>query len=115
MAKLATSSIRINRLNCINITSAKLGCFQWDTLIVRVENIDVLICPIFCERSNWVDPRGFCKRRVLVCTLIRSMGGENPLTIHEISAALTPSDSRSDWASESAAVSYCCRETGRGL
>ena len=28
--------------------------------------------------------------------------GENPLTIHEISAALTPSDSRSDWASESA-------------
>ena len=31
-------------------------------------------------------------------------GGENPLTIHEISAALTPSDSRSDWASESAAA-----------
>ena len=27
-------------------------------------------------------------------------GRENPLTIHEISAALTPSDSRSDWASE---------------
>ena len=24
------------------------------------------------------------------------MGGENPLTIHEIYAALTPSDSRSD-------------------
>ena len=25
------------------------------------------------------------------------MGGENPLTIHEIYAALTPSDSRSNW------------------
>ena len=32
------------------------------------------------------------------------MGVENPLTIHEISAALTPSDSLSDWASESAAA-----------
>ena len=32
------------------------------------------------------------------------MGGENPITIHEIYAALTPSDSRSDWASESAAA-----------
>ena len=30
------------------------------------------------------------------------MGVENPLTIHEIAAALTPSDSQSDWASESA-------------
>ena len=29
------------------------------------------------------------------------MGGENPLTIHEIYSALTPSDSRSDWASVS--------------
>ena len=28
------------------------------------------------------------------------MGDENPLTIHEIYAALTPSDSRSDWVSE---------------
>ena len=28
------------------------------------------------------------------------MGGQNPLTIHEIYAAVTPSDSRSDWASE---------------
>ena len=26
----------------------------------------------------------FCKRRVLFCTQVRSMGGENPLTIHEI-------------------------------
>ena len=42
----------------------------------------------------------FCKRRVLFCTQVRSMGVENPLTIHEIYAALTPSDSRSDWASE---------------
>ena len=38
------------------------------------------------------------------------MGGQNPLTIHEIYATLTPSDSRSDvgsqraWASESAAA-----------
>ena len=30
--------------------------------------------------------------------------GQNPLTIHEIYAALTPSDSRSDWASEFAAA-----------
>ena len=30
------------------------------------------------------------------------MRGENPLTIHEIYAALTPGDSRSDWASKSA-------------
>ena len=28
------------------------------------------------------------------------MGGENPLTIHEIYKAPTPSDSRSDWVSE---------------
>ena len=31
-------------------------------------------------------------------------GGGNPLTIHEILAALTPSDSRCDWASEYAAA-----------
>ena len=31
-------------------------------------------------------------------------GGKNPLTINEISAALTPSNSRSDWASESGAA-----------
>ena len=31
-------------------------------------------------------------------------GGGNPLTIHEIYSALTPSDSRSDWAPESAAA-----------
>ena len=31
-------------------------------------------------------------------------GGENTLTIHEIFAALTPCDSQSDWASESAAA-----------
>ena len=35
-------------------------------------------------------------------------GGENSLTIHEIYAALTPSDSRSDWASEFADAT-CCR------
>ena len=31
-------------------------------------------------------------------------GGENPFTIQEIYAALTPIDSRSEWASESAAA-----------
>ena len=31
-------------------------------------------------------------------------GGENPLTIHEIYAALMQSDSRSEWASEFAAA-----------
>ena len=46
----------------------------------------------------------FHKRRVLFCTQVRRMGGENPLTIHEIYSALTPSDSRSHWASESAAA-----------
>ena len=40
--------------------------------------------------------RGFVKEGHFFCTQIRSMGGENPLTIHEIYAALTPSDSRSD-------------------
>ena len=34
--------------------------------------------------------------------------GSKSLTIHEIYAALTPSDSRSDWASEFAAAT-CCR------
>ena len=37
----------------------------------------------------------FCKGRVLFCTHTK-YGGQNPLTIHEIYAALTPSDSRSD-------------------
>ena len=46
----------------------------------------------------------FCKRRVLFCTRARSMRGENPLAIHEIYTALTPSDSRNDLASESAAA-----------
>ena len=35
-------------------------------------------------------------------------GGQNPLTIHEIYAALTPCDFRSDWASEFVAAT-CCR------
>ena len=34
--------------------------------------------------------------------------GQNPLTIHEIYAALTPSDSRSVWASVFASAT-CCR------
>ena len=31
-------------------------------------------------------------------------GGESPLKIHETFSARTPSDARSDWASESAAA-----------
>ena len=46
----------------------------------------------------------FCIKWVFFCTQVRSMGGENPLTIHEMYAALTPSNSRSDWASEFAAA-----------
>ena len=38
------------------------------------------------------------------------MGVENPLTIHEIYVALTPSDSRSDWASESAAFTAAAKQ-----
>ena len=34
------------------------------------------------------------------------MGGENPLTIHEIYAALTPSDSQSDCTG----FRVCCRQ-----
>ena len=44
----------------------------------------------------------FCKWRVLFCTQERIMGGQNPLTIHEIYASLTPSDSRSDVGSRRA-------------
>ena len=36
---------------------------------------------------------GMLKKGAFFCTQVRSMGGENPLTIHEIYAALTPSDS----------------------
>ena len=50
----------------------------------------------------------FCKRRVLFCNQMRSMGDENPLTNHEIYEVLTLSDSQSDWASEFAAAT-CCR------
>ena len=46
----------------------------------------------------------FCKIRILFCSQVQSMGVKNPLTIHEIYAALTPSD----WASEFAAAT-CCR------
>ena len=51
----------------------------------------------------------FCKRRVLLCTQVRSKGVGNHLTIHEIYSALTPSDSRSDWASESAAATSAAK------
>ena len=42
------------------------------------------------------------------------MGVENPLTIQEISMALTASDSRNDWASKSAATTAAAKK-GRGL
>ena len=38
----------------------------------------------------------------------KKCGGQNPLTIHEIYAALTPSGTRSDWASKFAAATCCC-------
>ena len=49
----------------------------------------------------------FCKGMILFCSLryeIWGGGGENPLTIDEIYTALTPSGSRSDWASDFAAA-----------
>ena len=52
------------------------------------------LCYIFRgRRGNSACPR-FCKRTILFCTQVQSMGGGNPLTIHEIYAALTPSDSQ---------------------
>ena len=51
-----------------------------------------------------VHVRDFVKKGELFCTQVRSMGVENALTTHKIYAALTRSDSRSDWASESAAA-----------
>ena len=38
----------------------------------------------------------FCKRRGTFLYQGTKYGGQNPLTIHEIYAAVTPSDSRSD-------------------
>ena len=52
--------------------------------------------------------RDFVKEGYFFVPRYEVWGGENPLTIHEIYAALTPSDSRSDWASEFAAAT-CCR------
>ena len=37
----------------------------------------------FAEEGVSACPR-FCKRRALFCTQVRSMRGENPLTIHEV-------------------------------
>ena len=53
-----------------------------------------------------------CKRRIIFCIQVQSssMGGENPVTIHKISAALTPSDSRSDWVSESVAATAAAKQ-----
>ena len=52
--------------------------------------------------------RDFVKEGYLFVPRYEVWGGENSLTIHEIYAALTPSDSRSDWASEFADAT-CCR------
>ena len=46
----------------------------------------------------------FCKKKGTFLYPGTKYGGENPLTIHEIYAALTPSDARSDWGSEFAAA-----------
>ena len=57
--------------------------------------------------------RGLFLRPPHVCDFVKEgyffvvFLGQNPLTIHEIYAALTPSDSRSDWASEFAAATCC--------
>ena len=55
----------------------------------------------FAEEGSFFRPAcpRFCKKRVL---LLLSMGGRK--SPYKVSAALTPSDSRSDWASESAAA-----------
>ena len=45
---------------------------------------------VFFKTSE--SPR-FCIKRVFFCNQVRSIGGENPLTIQEIYVALTPSDS----------------------
>ena len=50
-----------------------------------------------------------CKRKVLFCTQVRSMGGENPLIIHETYAALTLSDSASVSAAAKQAENYKIR------
>ena len=47
--------------------------------------------------------RDFVKEGYFLCPGTK-YGGEKSLTIHEIYTALTPSDSRSDWASEFAAA-----------
>ena len=48
--------------------------------------------------------RNFVKEGYVFVPRNEVAGGENPLTIHEIYAVMMPSDSRSDWASESAAA-----------
>ena len=45
-----------------------------------------------------------CKRWDTFLYPYTRYGGENPLTIHKISAALMPSDCRRDWTFESAAA-----------
>ena len=68
------------------------------------------------QKGSFLKPphvRRFCKRRVLFCTQVRSMGGENPRTIHEIYAALTPSDFRNVTRASEFAAATCCRWTGK--
>ena len=47
------------------------------------------------RRGLFLRPPRFCKRRVLFYPGTK-YGGQNPLTIHKIYGALTPSDSRND-------------------
>ena len=81
----------------LSLTIRSLGAFRYRGSRTRVT--------YFAEEGVFfktsASPR-VCKRRVLLRTQVRSMGGENALTIHEPYAALTPSDSRSDWAPDSA-------------
>ena len=70
-----------------------------------------------CTRSFLRPPyvRDFVKEGYFFAPWYEVWGG-NPITIHEIYAALTPSDSRSDWASVSLlAVMPLNTKTGREL
>ena len=59
---------------------------------------------VFFKTSAYAHVRNFAKKGYV---FVPRYGGENLLTIHEISAALTSSDSGSDWASEFAAAAWC--------
>ena len=59
------------------------------------------------KKGSFLKPphvRDFAKEGYFFVPRYEVWGGENPIRIHEIYAALTPSDSRSDLASEFAAA-----------